>query len=119
MNYRFDSQVKLKKAKNIMSEENLKIEDQSLDAYLNSLMKRINEKVIECQNSRFNQFFKTETSLIASLYNFPYKIEHVYDILSKVPKTVMANKHIYEEIFSLLQIHTWYIKNMFTVSFVF
>ena len=116
MKYRFDSQTKLKKAKNIMSEDYLKIEDQSLDAYLKSLMNSINEKANEWQNSRFNQLFKTETSLIASLYNFPYKIEQVYDILSKVPKAVMANKHIYEQIFSLLQIHTCYIKEMFTVS---
>jgi len=67
---------------------------------------------VSCQNSRYNQFFKTETSVIASLYNFPYKIEHISDILSKVPKTIMANKHIYEEIFSLLQTHVCYIKKI-------
>ena len=47
MKYRFDSQTKLKKAKNIMSEDYLKIEDQSLDAYLKSLMNSINEKANE------------------------------------------------------------------------
>lgn len=109
-NYKFDIQDQLKEYKNALSEESLKTEDQSLGALLGSLIKRINENIKILQNSRFNQFFKTETSIIASLYNFSIDINSHINVKSQVPNSIMMNKHIYEKIFSLLQIHPWYIK---------
>lgn len=104
-NYKYDVQEKLKENKTVLSEEYLKMDDQSLKANLSSLVKNIHENIRALQNSRFNQFFKTETSIIASLYNFPKSINLREDLKSLVPRSIMNHKSAYEEIFSLLQLH--------------
>ena len=104
-NYKYDVQEKLKEQKTVLSEEYLRMDDQSLNAKVTTLVKNINENVRALQNSRYNQFFKTETSIISSLYKVSKNTRRIEDLRSLVPKKIMINKHIYEKIFSLLQLH--------------
>ena len=105
VNYKYDVQEKLKEKKTVLSEEYLRMDDQSLNAKVMTLVKNINENVKALQNSRYNQFFKTETAIISSLYKVSKNTRRIEDLRSLVPKKIMINKHIYEKIFSLLQLH--------------
>lgn len=104
-NYKYDVQERLKEKKTVLSEEYLRMDDQSLNAKVMTLVKNINENVKALQNSRYNQFFKTETAIISSLYKVSKNTRRIEDLRSLVPKKIMINKHIYEKIFSLLQLH--------------
>ena len=105
VNYKYDVQEKLKEKKTVLSEEYLRMDDQSLNAKVMTLVKNINENAKALQNSRYNQFFKTETAIISSLYKVSKNTRRIEDLRSLVPKKIMINKHIYEKIFSLLQLH--------------
>lgn len=105
VNYKYDVQERLKEKKTVLSEEYLRMDDQSLNAKVMTLVKNINENVKALQNSRYNQFFKTETAIISSLYKVSKNTRRIEDLRSLVPKKIMINKHIYEKIFSLLQLH--------------
>jgi len=62
------------------------------------------------QKRYFKQFFNTGSSIISGIYNFQTKILRNENILNTLPRSIMKSKHIYEEIFSLLQLHPCYIK---------
>lgn len=123
-NYKFSAQEKLKGSKMILNEDNLRMKDQSLRAQLDSLIQRINENVNYLQGSRNRQLFNTQTAIISSFYNFPVKIVYNDEVLSIVPKAILKNKDIYEEIFSLLHLHPCYIMKIidtyqfYTVSLI-
>lgn len=111
-NLKFSVQEKLKETKMVLNEETIKMKDQSLKSTLNGLVSRINKNLNLIQVSRYHQYFITESVIISGIYKFPVKIEHNDCIRSSVPKLLIKKKDVYEEIFTLLQLHPCYIKNI-------
>lgn len=73
-------------------------------------MKYLNEAIKFSHSKYYMQFFNTGSMIISGIYNFPHKICRNDTILSTLPRAIMMNKHIYEEILSLLQLHPCLIK---------
>ena len=114
-NQEFSCQEKLQESKTVLNEDTLKLKDLSLKAKLNSLVARINENVRSLTIHTNHQLFQTETTIISGIFNFPKKIEHNDSILSIVPKIILNNKSIYEDIFSLLYMHPCHIKKIIEI----
>jgi hypothetical protein len=109
-NLKFSVQEQLKETRLTLSEDSLYNKDLSLKLRLTTIVKRLHESMKYLQNMYYTQFFNTESSLISGIYNFPNKIDRNETILSTLPRAMMKNKDVYEEIFRLLQVHPCYIK---------